>query len=63
MIGGGVTGNERTGAVPFMAIELLTEQRSAGEIKHVYAHDAESFIWVLVWISLRYEDGKFREQD
>ena len=59
----GVTGNERTDSVPFMAMELLSEKGLAGGIKHVYAHDAESFIWVLVWISLRYEDGKLREQD
>lgn len=36
-----------------MAIELLTK----GKIKHLYRHDAESFIWVLTWVCLRYREG------
>ena len=56
----GVTGYDRTGTVPFMAIDLLTEEGLAGKIKHIYAHDAESFIWTLTWLCLRYEDGKLR---
>ncbi|KAG9310654.1 hypothetical protein JVU11DRAFT_9234 [Chiua virens] len=55
-----VTGNQRTGTVPFMALNLLTKDGLAGEVKHLYAHDAESFMWVLLWISLRYEKGKLR---
>ncbi|KAG2127932.1 uncharacterized protein EDB93DRAFT_1340894 [Suillus bovinus] len=54
----GPTGLERTGTVPFMAVNLLTPRAIAGEVEHVYAHDAESFIWVLTWICLRYEGGK-----
>jgi hypothetical protein len=49
---------ERTGTVPFMAVSLLTSEAMAGKVEHVYAHDAESFIWVLTWVCLRYEDGK-----
>ena len=56
----GVTGYDRTGTVPFMALELLTKAGLAGKIKHIYAHDAESFIWALTWICLRYEDGELR---
>ncbi|KAG2339967.1 hypothetical protein BDR05DRAFT_991741 [Suillus weaverae] len=48
---------ERTGTVPFMAINLLTPEAIAGKVEHVYAHDAESFIWVLTWVCLRYEGG------
>ena len=62
-INNSVTGGERTSTVPFMAIELFTEQGLAGEIKDIYAHDVKSFICIIVWISLRYEDGKLREQD
>ncbi|KAG2121591.1 hypothetical protein DEU56DRAFT_715615, partial [Suillus clintonianus] len=51
-------GFERTGTVPFMSLDLLTEEAIAGEVEHVYRHDAESFIWVLTWICLRYEEGK-----
>ena len=58
-----VTGNDCqcTGTVPFMALRLLTTEGLAGEIKHIYAYDAESFIWVLVWICLRYDDGELRK--
>lgn len=54
----GVTGNERTSTVPFMALKLLAEE---GEIKHIYAHDAESFIWFLTWICLQFENGELRK--
>jgi hypothetical protein len=53
----GPTGRERTGTVPFMALDLLKEKATAGKVEHLYRHDAESFIWVLTWVSLRYEDG------
>ncbi|KAG1869234.1 hypothetical protein C8R48DRAFT_700775 [Suillus tomentosus] len=51
-------GFERTGTVPFMALDLLTPEAIAGEVEHMYRHDAESFIWVLTWVCLRYEEGK-----
>jgi hypothetical protein len=54
----GPDGNERTGTVPFMALDLLTAKGQRGEVKHLYRHDLESFMWVLVWISLRYKDGQ-----
>lgn len=57
----GITGYERTGTIPFMALDLLTEDGLAGKIKHVYAHDVESFLWVLLWTCLRYHNGKLRE--
>ena len=53
----GRQGNERTGTVTFMALDLLTSEGQGGEIKHLYRHDLESFIWVLVWVCLRYKDG------
>ncbi|KAG1730541.1 uncharacterized protein EDB91DRAFT_783481 [Suillus paluster] len=52
------SGLERTGTVPFMALELLTKKAIAGQVEHLYQHDAESFIWVLAWVCLRYEEGK-----
>jgi len=51
------TGTERTGTVPFMAMELLTKAALQGKVEHLYRHDAESFIWVLIWVCLRYENG------
>jgi len=56
----GPSGNERTGTIPFMAIDLLKEQALKGKVEHLYRHDAESLIWVLAWVCLRYEDGKLR---
>jgi serine/threonine protein kinase len=53
----GPQGNERTGTVPFMALELLSESAQRGEVKHLYRHDLESFIWVFTWICLRYRQG------
>ncbi|KAG2064221.1 hypothetical protein BDR04DRAFT_284843 [Suillus decipiens] len=51
-------GFERTGTVPFMSLHLLVPQAIAGQVEHKYYHDAESLIWVLTWICLRYENGK-----
>ncbi|KAG1816325.1 uncharacterized protein BJ212DRAFT_1480776 [Suillus subaureus] len=53
----GPQGNERTGTVPFMALDLLTEEGQRGEVKHLYRHDLESFMWCFAWISLRYKEG------
>jgi hypothetical protein len=36
---------QRTGTLPFMAIELLS---ASGSIVHRYEHDVESFYWVLL---------------
>jgi len=53
----GPQGNERTGTVPFMALDLLTEEGQQGKVKHLYRHDLESFMWVFAWIFLRYRQG------
>ncbi|KAG2120140.1 hypothetical protein DEU56DRAFT_835979 [Suillus clintonianus] len=50
----GPQGNERTGTVPFMALDLLTARAQRGEVKHLYLHDMESFVWVFIWIFFRY---------
>ncbi|KAG1772572.1 hypothetical protein EV702DRAFT_1201429 [Suillus placidus] len=44
--------------IPFMALDLLSEKGQRGEVQHFYRHDLESFMWVLVWVSLRYKDGQ-----
>ncbi|KAG2034120.1 hypothetical protein BDR03DRAFT_965888 [Suillus americanus] len=54
----GPSGKERTGTVPFMAIDLLEEPGLEGKVSHLYRHDAESLVWVLVWVCLRYQGGK-----
>ena len=50
-------GGERTGTVPFMALDLLTEEYWAGTIPRLYRHDLEGLIWVLPWVFLQYENG------
>jgi len=40
-----------------MAIDLLSPEAMSGNVEHLYQHDAESFIWVLTWVCLRYQDG------
>ncbi|KAG2071623.1 hypothetical protein BDR04DRAFT_1098146 [Suillus decipiens] len=41
-------GHERTGMIPFMAIDLLTKKAMWSKAEHLYQHIAESFIWVLI---------------
>jgi hypothetical protein len=50
-------GTDRTGIVPFLPMELLTKAALQGKVEHLYRHDAESFIWVLIWVCLRCENG------
>jgi Fungal protein kinase len=52
------SGTERTGTMPFMALDLLTKDAWDGKVKRLYRHDCESFAWVLLWICCRFEDGK-----
>ncbi|KAG2065052.1 hypothetical protein BDR04DRAFT_191035 [Suillus decipiens] len=53
----GARANEFMGTVPFMALDLLTQEGQRGEVKHLYRHDLESFMWCFAWISLRYKEG------
>jgi hypothetical protein len=43
--------------MPFMALDLLTEEAWSGRIERLYRHDCESFAWVLLWICCRYDVG------
>ncbi|KAG8216344.1 hypothetical protein J3R82DRAFT_6422 [Butyriboletus roseoflavus] len=44
-----------------MALELPSTKGQEGKIKYIYAHNAESFIWVLTWVCLRYDNGVLRK--
>jgi hypothetical protein len=46
--------NQRTGTLPFMAIDLLDENPPV----HGYRHDLESFMWVILFHIGQYQDGK-----
>ncbi|EIN07691.1 hypothetical protein PUNSTDRAFT_53086 [Punctularia strigosozonata HHB-11173 SS5] len=43
-------GTERTGTVPFMALELLCDEYWEGKIERLYRHDVESFAWVIIYL-------------
>ena len=52
------TNNDRTGTIPFMAIDLLDGGLDE-RIPRLYRHDMESFVWVLTYITvanIQYED-------
>lgn len=55
-----VIGTDRTGTVPFMATELLTEAYWRGLTKRFYRHELEALIWILPYTFLLYQDGMRR---
>ena len=48
---------ERTGTVPFMALDLLSMEALAGKVEHDYCHEAEAFFWVGVYDTACYDNG------
>ena len=42
-----------TGTLPFMAVELLTDNL----VVHPFQHDLKSYFYILVWISAHYDEG------
>ncbi|KAL1943780.1 hypothetical protein VTO73DRAFT_4225 [Trametes versicolor] len=44
--------------LPFMAVDLLCEEACRGEVRHLYRHDLEAFLWIFVWVLCCYKDGK-----
>jgi len=44
------TNSDRTGTVPFMALDLLRGGLDR-QIPRLYRHDAESFVWVLAYLT------------
>ena len=53
-----VPGTDRTGTIPFMAVELLTDKYWNGSLERLYRHELEAFIWILPFVFLRYQNGK-----
>ena len=53
----GKAGGERTGTLPFMALDLLTDEAWKGNVQRLYRHDLEGFIWILPWV-LQFEGSK-----
>ncbi|KAL1716268.1 hypothetical protein EV715DRAFT_205636 [Schizophyllum commune] len=50
--------HRRIGTVEFMAVSLLTARGPYRTIQHLYRHDLEALIWVLVWTIACYADGE-----
>ena len=48
----GASGKENMGTLPFMALELLSEEGVCGKIARLYRHDAESFFWSLIYLCI-----------
>ena len=53
-----VLGTDRTGTIPFMALELLCPEYWEGKITRQYYHELEAFIWMLPFVFLAYDNGK-----
>ena len=57
----GASGQDNTGTLPFMALDLLSEEGLRGMIPRLYRHEAESFAWSLTCLCLTMvvsENGK-----
>ena len=53
-----VLGTDRTGTIPFMALELLRKAYWDGKVIRRYHHELEAFIWMLPFVFLAYDNGK-----
>lgn len=49
----GGTSKQRTGTKPFMAIDRLDKNPP----RHMFRHDLESLFYVIIWLTMRYENG------
>jgi len=54
----GASGHDNTGTLPFMALDLLSEEGLRGEIPRRYRHEAESFAWSLICLCLATVENK-----
>jgi hypothetical protein len=62
----GASGQDNTGTLPFMALDLLSEEGLRGEIPRRYRHEAESFAWTLICLyfaTVEDKNGKNRTRD
>ena len=54
----GASGPENTGTLPFIALDLLSEEGFRGEIPRLYRHEAESFAWSLICLCISVAEDK-----
>ena len=53
-----VLGTDRTGTIPFMALELLRKAYWDGKVIRRYHPELEAFIWMLPFVFLAYDNGE-----
>ncbi|KAK0213608.1 hypothetical protein IW262DRAFT_318947 [Armillaria fumosa] len=51
----GASSAQRTGTLPYMALELLTNDENGNPPKHLYRHDVESIFYVILLLCCRYK--------
>ncbi|KAF8074630.1 hypothetical protein FPV67DRAFT_1474267 [Lyophyllum atratum] len=56
------TATHRTGTIPFMARDLLTDAGIAPPA-HLYRHDLESFYYILLWAAIHYDFARKKKLD
>ncbi|KAH9914946.1 uncharacterized protein B0H18DRAFT_886495 [Fomitopsis serialis] len=56
-------GSERTGTIPFMALDLLTDAYWKGHIERLYRHDLEAFVWVALYYAWAFDDEGLEDMD
>ncbi|KJA28917.1 hypothetical protein HYPSUDRAFT_100472, partial [Hypholoma sublateritium FD-334 SS-4] len=45
-----VPGTDKTGTIPYMALNLLCQEYWNGGVMRYYHHELEAFIWILVFV-------------
>ena len=53
----GASGQDNTGTLPYMGLDLLSEKGLRGEIPRRYRHEAESFAWSLIYLYFATVEG------
>ena len=53
-----VAGSNRTGTIPFMALDLLFGEYGEDKVTRHYHHELEAFIWMLPFVFLAYDNGE-----
>ncbi len=51
----GASSAQRTGTLPYMALELLINDENGNPPKHLYRHDVESIFYVILLLCCRYK--------
>lgn len=53
-----VPGTDKTGTIPYMALNLLCQEYWNGGVMRYYHHELEAFIWILIFVFFCFKDHK-----